>query len=79
MIVTLPPIAEPMCLSVSLCLSVCVCLSMIMFSELHVQSSQIFVHVTYDQWCIGGYTRVYGVYQPPGVFLTAYTHLSDHK
>jgi len=26
----------------------------------------------------GGYTRVYGVYQPP-VFLTAYTHLSDHK
>ena len=32
----------------------------------------------YDQWCIGGYTRVYAVYQPPG-FLTAYTHLSDHK
>ena len=32
-----------------------------------------------DQWCIGGgYTRVYAVYQPPG-FLTAYTHLSDHK
>ena len=29
--------------------------------------------------CIGGvYTRVYAVYQPPG-FLTAYTHLSDHK
>ena len=26
----------------------------------------------------GGYTRVYAVYQPPG-FLTAYTHLSDHK
>jgi len=26
----------------------------------------------------GGNTRVYGVYQPPG-FLTAYTHLSDHK
>ena len=25
-----------------------------------------------------GYTRVYGVYQPP-VFSTAYTHLSDHK
>ena len=20
------------------------------------------------QWCIGGYTRVYGVYQPPGFF-----------
>jgi len=34
---------------------------------------------TRSQWCIGGYTRVYGVYQPPGVFLTAYTHLSDHK
>ena len=25
-----------------------------------------------------GYTRVYGVYQPPG-FLTAYTHLIDHR
>ena len=23
---------------------------------------------SYDQWCIGGYTRVYGVYQPPGFF-----------
>jgi len=33
----------------------------------------------HPQWCIGGYTRVYGVYQPPGFFLTAYTHLSDHK
>jgi len=32
----------------------------------------------YRQWCIGGYTRVYGVYQP-AEFLTAYTHLSDHK
>jgi len=31
------------------------------------------------QWCTGGYTQVYAVYQPPGVFLTAYTHLSDHK
>jgi len=30
------------------------------------------------QWCIGGYTRVYAVHQPPG-FLTAYTHLTDHK
>jgi len=20
------------------------------------------------QWCIGGYTRVYGVYKPPGFF-----------
>ena len=27
---------------------------------------------------LGGDMRVYGVYQPP-VFLTAYTHLSDHK
>jgi len=27
----------------------------------------------------GGYTRVYAVYQPPGFFWTAYTHLSDHK
>jgi len=23
---------------------------------------------TYNQWCIGGYMRVYGVYQPPGFF-----------
>jgi len=26
-----------------------------------------------------GDTLVYAVYQPPGFFLTAYTHLSDHK
>jgi len=32
----------------------------------------------YKQWCIGGYTQVYAVHQPPG-FLTVYTHLSDHK
>ena len=32
----------------------------------------------YKQWCIGGYTRVYGVYQPPG-FFDSDTHLSDHK
>ena len=32
----------------------------------------------YKQWCIGEYTRVYAVYQPP-VFLTAYTHLNYHK
>ena len=24
--------------------------------------------VTHNQWCIGGYTRVYAVYQPPGFF-----------
>ena len=36
-------------------------------------------YLSAGQWCIGGYMRVYGVYQPPGVFLTAYTHLSDHK
>ena len=29
------------------------------------------------QWCIGEYTRVY--IPTSGVFLTAYTHLSDHK
>jgi len=36
----------------------------------------------YEGWVVAvvywGYTRVYGVYQPPG-FLTAYTHFSDHK
>ena len=37
------------------------------------------LHRPCSQWCIGGYTRVYAVYQPPGFFLTAYTHLSDHK
>ena len=31
------------------------------------------------QWCIGGYTRVYAVYTNLRGFLTAYTHLSDHK
>ena len=25
-------------------------------------------NMCWQQWCIGGYTRVYGVYQPPGVF-----------
>ena len=25
------------------------------------------------QWCIGGYTRVYGVYQPPGFFDSVYS------
>jgi len=29
----------------------------------------------YIQWCIGGYTA----YTNLRVFLTAYTHLSDHK
>jgi len=34
----------------------------------------------WTEGCIGGgYTRVYGVYQPPGFFMTAYTHLSDHR
>jgi len=27
---------------------------------------------------LGGYTRVYGVYQPP-VFFDSVSHLSDHK
>ena len=27
----------------------------------------------YCQWCIGGYTRVYGVYQPPGFFDSVYS------
>jgi len=26
------------------------------------------VHGTFSQWCIGGYTRVYAVYQPSGFF-----------
>ena len=25
------------------------------------------------QWCIGGYTRVYAVYQPPGFFDSVYS------
>ena len=28
---------------------------------------------SYMQWCIGGYTRVYGVYQPPGFFDSVYS------
>ena len=35
--------------------------------------------VCHTQWCIGGYTRVYGVYQPPGFFDSVYSPLSDHK
>ena len=29
--------------------------------------------VTAEQWCIGGYTRVYGIYQPPGFFDSVYS------
>ena len=41
--------------------------------------TQLPIKAGWGQWCIAGYTRLYGVYQPPGFFLTAYTHLSDHK
>ena len=27
----------------------------------------------WNQWCIGGYTRVYAVYQPPGFFDSVYS------
>jgi len=27
----------------------------------------------HSQWCIGGYTRVYAVYQPPGFFDSVYS------
>jgi len=27
----------------------------------------------YGQWCIGGYTGVYAVYQPPGFFDSVYS------
>jgi len=32
-----------------------------------------FVIVRDNQWCIGGYTRVYAVYQPPGFFDSVYS------
>jgi len=30
-------------------------------------------HPGSPQWCIGGYTRVYAVYQPPGFFDSVYS------
>jgi len=29
--------------------------------------------IMHRQWCIGGYTRVYAVYQPPGFFDSVYS------
>ena len=56
--------------------AVAIALLAILDSLAEVHSSSSSSSSSSSQWCIGGDTRVYGVYQPPG-FLTAYTHLSE--
>ena len=59
---------EPPCISVGLALDLSVCLSVSVF--LSIAHS---VCVSLSLWCIGGYTRVYGIYQPPGFFDSVYS------
>jgi len=39
---------------------------------LSTPSPYLYDRTNYNQWCIGGYTQVYAVYQPPGFFDSVY-------
>ena len=42
-------------------------------NSLQCTRCQKWVHKKCSLWCIGGYTRVYAVYQPPGFFDSVYS------
>ena len=56
------------------CLSVCLCVGHTAVRAKPTMRQTFFmvprnhVPVLHGQWCIGGYMRVYGIYQPPVFF-----------